>query len=78
MGQRNQQAWNIPAANSFEPNRVIFRIPRVVVIRYGRLLFDGDLCELPVIDPTGDDPPLEEVIERVFAQEAPRGGPAKP
>jgi len=27
MGQRNQLAWDIPAADSFELNRVIFRIP---------------------------------------------------
>jgi ABC-2 type transport system ATP-binding protein len=28
MGQRNQLVWDIPAANSFELNRVIYRIPR--------------------------------------------------
>jgi ABC-2 type transport system ATP-binding protein len=27
MGQRNQLAWDIPAADSYELNRVIFRIP---------------------------------------------------
>jgi ABC-2 type transport system ATP-binding protein len=27
MGQRNQLVWDIPAANSFELNRVIYRIP---------------------------------------------------
>ena len=29
------------------------------------------LADLPVIDLTVEDPPIEEVIERVFAQEAP-------
>ena len=28
MGQRNQLVWDIPAADSFELNRAIFRIPR--------------------------------------------------
>ncbi len=28
MGQRNQLVWDIPAINSFELNRVIYRIPR--------------------------------------------------
>src|SRR5512136_747224 len=27
MGQRNQLVWDIPALNSFELNRVIYRIP---------------------------------------------------
>jgi ABC-2 type transport system ATP-binding protein len=29
------------------------------------------LADLPVIDLTVEDPPIEEVIERVFAQELP-------
>jgi ABC-2 type transport system ATP-binding protein len=29
MGQRNQLVWDIPAADSFELNRAIYRIPRV-------------------------------------------------
>jgi ABC-2 type transport system ATP-binding protein len=29
MGQRNQLVWDIPAADSFELNRVVYRIPRV-------------------------------------------------
>ena len=28
MGQRNQLVWDIPAADSFELNRAIYRIPR--------------------------------------------------
>ena len=30
---------------------------------------EGLLADLPVIDLTVEDPPIEEVIERVFAQE---------
>src|SRR4030043_372068 len=29
MGQRNQLVWDIPAADSFELNRAIYRLPRV-------------------------------------------------
>jgi ABC-2 type transport system ATP-binding protein len=42
------------------------RVPKADTARVtGRLLAD-----LPVIDLTVEDPPIEEVIERVFAQEA--------
>ena len=43
------------------------RVPREETPRVtGRLLAD-----LPVIDLTVEDPPIEEVIERVFAGESP-------
>ncbi len=175
MGQRNELVWDIPALDSFELNRAVYRVPpadyrrtlneltellelgellrkpvrnlslgermkceiaaallhrpqmiflRVIVIHNGRLLFDGELSQLvekftahktivvqladvqsdlrgygevvsreeghitlrvpkaetariterllvdlPVIDLLVEDPPIEEIIERVFAQE---------
>jgi len=46
---------------------VTLRVPKAETARVtGRLL-----AELPVIDLTVEDPPIEEVIERVFAQEVP-------
>ncbi len=46
---------------------VTLRVPKAETARVtGRLL-----AELPVIDLTVEDPPIEEVIERVFAQEIP-------
>ena len=46
--------------------RVILRVPKVDTAKVaGRLL-----AELPVSDLTIEDPPIEEVIEQVFAQEA--------
>jgi ABC-2 type transport system ATP-binding protein len=35
------------------------------------------LADLPVIDLTVEDPPIEEVIERVFANDPPETGGAK-
>jgi ABC-2 type transport system ATP-binding protein len=47
--------------------QVTLRVPKSETPRTtGRLLAD-----LPVIDLTVEDPPIEEVIERVFAQDAP-------
>jgi ABC-2 type transport system ATP-binding protein len=46
MGQRNQLVWDIPAADSFELNRVIYRIPDDV---YRRSL--GDLTDLLDLEP---------------------------
>jgi ABC-2 type transport system ATP-binding protein len=44
MGQRNQLVWDIPALDSFELNRVIYRIPTP---EYRRMLSDlTDLLEL--------------------------------
>jgi len=44
MGQRNQLVWDIPAADSFELNRAIYRIPAV---EYRRTLAElADLLEL--------------------------------
>ena len=46
MGQRNQLVWDIPAADSFELNRAIFRIPAA---DYKRLL--DELSELLELGP---------------------------
>ena len=46
MGQRNQLVWDIPALNSFELNRVIYRIP---VEDYRRML--DELTELLELGP---------------------------
>ncbi len=46
MGQRNQMVWDIPAINSFELNRVIYRIP---VEDYRRML--SELTELLELEP---------------------------
>jgi ABC-2 type transport system ATP-binding protein len=52
---------------SCEDGCVTLRVPKAETARVtGRLLAD-----LPVIDLTVEDPPIEEVIERVFAQEGP-------
>jgi ABC-2 type transport system ATP-binding protein len=52
MGQRNQLAWDIPAADSFELNRVIFRIParqyRETLDELVELLDLGALIRKPV------------------------------
>jgi ABC-2 type transport system ATP-binding protein len=46
--------------------RVLLRVPKNETARVaGRLL-----AELPISDLTIEDPPIEEVIEQVFAQEA--------
>ena len=51
---------------SCEDGRTTLRVPKAETARVtGRLL-----AELPVIDLTVEDPPIEEVIERVFAQGA--------
>jgi ABC-2 type transport system ATP-binding protein len=48
-----------------EEGRVALRVPKADTARVtGRLL-----SELPVLDLTVEDPPIEEVIEQVFAQE---------
>ena len=46
MGQRNQLVWDIPAADSFELNRAIYRIP---MADYKRLL--DELTELLELEP---------------------------
>ena len=52
MGQRNELAWDIPALDSFELNRAIYRVPQA---DYGRMLKEltdllelGDLLRKPV------------------------------
>jgi ABC-2 type transport system ATP-binding protein len=51
---------------SFEDGHYTLRVPKVDTARItGRLLVD-----LPVVDLLVEDPPIEEVIELVFAQEA--------
>jgi ABC-2 type transport system ATP-binding protein len=37
MGQRNQLVWDIPAADSFDLNRAIYRIPAAAFKRTARL-----------------------------------------
>ncbi|MEW6755075.1 MAG: ATP-binding cassette domain-containing protein [Candidatus Latescibacterota bacterium] len=50
---------------STEDGRVTLRVPKEETARVtGRLLAD-----LPILDLTVEDPPIEEVVERVFAQE---------
>jgi ABC-2 type transport system ATP-binding protein len=51
---------------SCEGGRFTLRVPREKTARITERL----LADLPVIDLLVEDPPLEEVIERVFAQEA--------
>ena len=52
MGNRNQLGWDIPAADSFELNRVIYRIPledyRQTLDELVELLELGDLIRKPV------------------------------
>ncbi len=52
MGQRNQLIWDIPAQNSFDLNRVIYRIPlgdyRRMVAELTELLDLGQLLRKPV------------------------------
>ena len=48
-----------------EEGRVALRVPKADTARVTGLL----LSELPVLDLTVEDPPIEEVIEQVFAQE---------
>jgi len=52
MGQRNQLVWDIPAADSFELNRAIYRIPaadyRSIVDELTELLELGPLLHKPV------------------------------
>ena len=50
---------------SCEEGLVTLRVPRDMTARVTERL----LADLPVIDLTVEDPPIEEVIERVFAQE---------
>jgi ABC-2 type transport system ATP-binding protein len=57
---------------SCEDGQVTLRVPKAETARVtGRLLAD-----LPVIDLTVEDPPIEEVIERVFEQAAPAAAPS--
>ena len=51
---------------SCEDGRATLRVPKSETARVTERL----LVDLPVIDLTVEDPPIEEVIERVFAQEA--------
>jgi ABC-2 type transport system ATP-binding protein len=46
--------------------RVLLRVPKQETPKVASRL----LAELPVIDLTIEDPPIEDVIEQVFAQEA--------
>ncbi len=52
MGQRNQLVWDIPALNSFELNRVIYRIPaddyRAILKELTELLELGPILRKPV------------------------------
>ena len=52
MGQRNQLVWDIPAMDSFELNRAIYRIPtedyRIMVNELTELLELGPLLHKPV------------------------------
>ena len=52
MGQRNQLTWDIPAADSFELNRAIYRIPHAQFASTVRELTDlldlGELVQKPV------------------------------
>ena len=52
MGQRNQLVWDIPAMNTFELNRAIYRIPaedyRRIVAELTELLDLGSLLHKPV------------------------------
>ena len=58
---------------SCEDGQVTLRVPKAETARVtGRLLAD-----LPVIDLTVEDPPIEEVIERVFEQAAPPAAPSR-
>ena len=79
MGQRNQLVWDIPAADSFELNRAIFRIslpdyrrtldePTIGLDVTMQRFTERLLASFPVIDLTVEDPLIKEVIERVFAQ----------
>ena len=51
---------------SSEEGRVTLRVPKSDTARVTERL----LASLPVLDLTVEDPPIEDVIERVFAQEA--------
>ena len=52
---------------SCEDGRVTLRVPKAETAHVTERL----LADLPVIDLLVEDPPIEEVIERVFAQEKP-------
>jgi ABC-2 type transport system ATP-binding protein len=52
---------------STDDGRVTLRVPKMDTAGVTERL----LADLPVIDLTVEDPPIEEVIEQVFAQEAP-------
>jgi ABC-2 type transport system ATP-binding protein len=51
---------------SCEDGRFTLRVPKAETARVTEKL----LADLPVIDLLVEDPPIEEVIERVFAQES--------
>ena len=52
MGQRNQLIWDIPALDSFELNRAVYRIPvedyRLMLGELTELLELGPLLQKPV------------------------------
>jgi len=52
---------------SCEDGRFVLRVPKAETAR----VTERVLADLPVIDLLVEDPPIEEVIERVFAQEGP-------
>ena len=55
-----------------DAGKVMLRVPKADVSRVATRL----LADLPVLDLTIEDPPIEDVIEHVFAQEAPQEQPA--
>jgi ABC-2 type transport system ATP-binding protein len=55
-----------------DAGKVMLRVPKADVSRVATRL----LADLPVLDLTIEDPPIEDVIEHVFAQGAPQEQPA--
>ncbi|HKZ83620.1 MAG TPA: ATP-binding cassette domain-containing protein [Anaerolineae bacterium] len=55
-----------------DAGKVMLRVPKTDVSRVATRL----LADLPVLDLTIEDPPIEDVIEHVFAQGAPQEQPA--
>ena len=55
-----------------DAGKVTLRVPKADVSRVATRL----LADLPVLDLTIEDPPIEDVIEHVFAQAAPQEQPA--
>jgi ABC-2 type transport system ATP-binding protein len=53
-----------------EADRVLLRVPKAETSRITARL----LADLPITDLTVEEPPIEDVITRVFAQERPEAG----